>query len=126
MEDKIKLLRKNSDSAKEYFQKYLAYTIGPLELKNLMDEEPVNLLDVRRHADYDISHIPGALSLTKEEIADGLDKLDKEKTTVVYCYNPQCHLGAKACLILADYGYPCVLLEGGFKVWKDDFRFAST
>lgn len=126
MEDKIKLLRKNPDAAKNYFQQYLAFTIGPLELKNLMDEEPVNLLDVRRHADYDISHIPGAISLTKDEIAENLDKLDKEKTTVVYCYNAQCHLGAKACLILADYGYPCVLLEGGFKVWKDDFRFAST
>lgn len=126
MEDKIKLLRKNSDAAKDYFQQYLAFTIGPLELKNLMDEEPVNLLDVRRHADYDISHIPSAISLTKEEIAGNLDKLDKEKITVVYCYNPQCHLGAKACLILADYGYPCILLEGGFKVWKDDFRFAYT
>lgn len=126
MEDKIKLLRKNSDTAKDYFSEYLAYTIGPLELKNLMDEEHVSLVDVRRHADYDISHIPGALSLTKEKIADNLDKLDKEKTTVVYCYNSQCHLGARACLILADYGYPCVLLQGGFKVWKDDFRFAST
>ena len=126
MDDKIKDLRKNADSARNYFLEYLAYTIGPLELKNLMDEEHINLLDVRRHADFDISHIPGAISLTKEELADNLDKLDKEKTTVVYCYNSQCHLGAQACLILADYSYPCVLLQGGFKVWKEDFLFAST
>ncbi|MFQ8626552.1 MAG: hypothetical protein ACLSA2_08915 [Candidatus Gastranaerophilaceae bacterium] len=42
----------------------------------------------------------------------------------MYSYNQQCHLSAKACLILADYGYPTMLLEGGFKTWTEDFRFA--
>lgn len=126
MDDKIKEIRYDSKRAKDYFIEYLAFTIGPIDLKNIMDEGAVTLIDVRRRADYDISHIPSALSIPKEEIADNLDKLDKNLTTVVYCYNEQCHLGAKSCLILADYGYPCVLLEGGFKTWKEDFRFAST
>ncbi len=126
MDDKIKELRKNADSARNYFTQYLAYTVGPLELKNIMEEGEINLLDVRRHADYEISHIPGAVCITKEELADNLVKLDKEKITVVYSYNSQCHLGAECCLILADYSYPCVLLLGGFKVWKEDFRFVTT
>lgn len=126
MDDKIKNLRNNPDAAKNFFMECLAFTIGPVELKDLMDNEKVNLLDVRRDADYEVSHIPGATSIPKDELPDKLDRLEKGKTTVVYCYNSQCHLGAEACLILADYKYPCVLLEGGFKVWKEDFRFATT
>ena len=126
MDDKIKNLRNNPDAAKNFFMECLAFTIGPVELKDLMDNEKVNLLDVRRDADYEVSHIPGATSIPKDELPDKLDRLEKGKTTVVYCYNSQCHLGAEACLILADYKYPCVHLEGGFKVWKEDFRFATT
>ena len=126
MNDKIKEYRFDSGRAKEYFIEYLAYTIGPIDLKNLMEEGAVTIIDVRRKADYDISHIPNALSMPKDDISNNLDKLDKNIPTVVYCYNEQCHIGAKSCLILADYGYPCVLLEGGFKTWKEDFRFAST
>lgn len=124
--DKIIELRQDSGRAKEFFTECLAYTIGPVDLKDLTEEGAVNVLDVRRTADYEISHIPGAISIPKDELDDNLDKLDKNVTTVVYSYNEQCNLAAKACLILADYKYPCVLLKGGFKVWKEDFRFAST
>ncbi|HIS35864.1 TPA: rhodanese-like domain-containing protein [Candidatus Scatousia excrementigallinarum] len=126
MDDKIKEIRFDSTRAKNFFEEYLAFTIGPVDLKNLLDEGAVTLLDVRREADYAVSHIPNALSIPKEELADNLDKLDKNVTTVIYSYNEQCHLSVKAALILADYGYPCVILEGGFKTWKEDFRFAST
>ena len=54
------------------------------------------------------------------------NKLSKEEITVVYCYNEQCHLGIEACLILVEYGYPAMLLEGGFRTWTEDFRFATT
>lgn len=126
MNDKINKLRFDKDRAKEFFQEFLAFTIGPVDLKNLMEEGGVTLLDVRREADFEVSHIPNAVSIPKEVLADNLDKLDKNIPTVVYSYNEQCHLSAKACLILADYGYPCVILQGGFKTWKEDFRFAST
>lgn len=124
--EKIKELRANAEKAEHYFMKKLAYTLGPVELKTLMDEGKVRLVDVRRPEDYDIAHIPGAISIPQQEIANHLEELSKDETTVVYCYNQQCHLGAKACLTLAEYSYPCMLLEGGFKVWTEDFRFATT
>ena len=126
MDDKVTNLRRNSQEAQNYFEKILAFTLGPLELKTLMEENEVTLLDVRRAEDYEISHIPGAVSIPKDEIADNIDKLSKDNITVVYCYNQQCHLGAKAALILADYGYPVMLLDGGFQVWKEDFRYVVT
>lgn len=124
MNEKIKELRFNSVTAKDYFLKKLAYTIGPIELKQLMESDKIKIVDVRTHADYVINHIPTAISIPKEELDNNLQQLSKEEITVVYSYNQQCHLGAEACLILTDYNYPVVLLEGGFKTWMDDFRFA--
>jgi len=124
MREKIKELRKNSESAQEYFLKRLAYTLGPVELKNFMEKGGVQIIDVRTKADYDTGHIPGAISIPKDELDKNFDKLSKEDIAIVYCYNQQCHLGDSACLILADYGYPTMLLEGGFEVWVNDFRFA--
>jgi len=124
MDEKIKETRFNSDKAKCFFSKILAFTLGPVELKDLLDEGKVKVVDVRRPEDYEIAHIPSAVSIPKDELANNLDKLSKEEVTVIYCYNQQCHLGARACLILADYGYPVMLLEGVFKTWTEDFRFA--
>lgn len=126
MNDKIKEIRIDTQRAQCFFQELLAYTLGPIELKDLIDEGKVNLVDVRRLEDYEVSHIPGAISIPKEELADNTNKLSKEEITIVYCYNQQCHLGIEACLILAEYGYPVMLLEGGFKSWVEDFRFATT
>lgn len=125
MYDKIKEIRFNSEKAQCFFSKMLAFTLGPIELKNLMDEGKVKVVDVRLPQDYEIAHIPGAISIPENELANNLDKLSKEEVSVVYCYNQQCHLGAKAALVLAEYGYPVVLLEGGFKTWTEDFRFAT-
>lgn len=126
MDNKIKEMRFDCARAKEFYEECLAFTIGPIDVKNLMEDGDITLLDVRREADYEISHIPSAISIPKDSLADNLDKLDKNIPTIVYSYNQQCHLSYKAALILADYGYPSIVLEGGFKTWKEDFRFAST
>ena len=125
MDENVKELRYNTQKAQHYFEKILAFTTGPVELKTLLDEGNVNVIDVRNPEDYEISHIPGAISIPKDEISNNLEKLSKDKVNVVYCYNQQFHLGARAALILADYDYPVMLLEGGFKTWTEDFRFAT-
>lgn len=125
MDDKIKELRVNTEKAQCFFSKCLAYTLGPVELKGMMEHGNVILVDVRAKEDYAISHIPGAISIPKDELPEKLDELSKDKVTIVYCYNQQCHLGVRACLTLADYGYPCMHMEGGFDTWVNDFRFAT-
>ena len=101
MNEKIKALRSNSQEAQFYFEKILAYTLGPVELKSLMEKNDVELI---------VSHIPGAISIPKDELANNIEKLSKDKINVIYCYNQQCHLGARAALTLADYEYPVMLL----------------
>ncbi len=126
MNEKIKEIRHNTQQAQDYFSKKLAYTLGPVELKNFMEKGGVKVVDVRLKADYDIGHIPGAISIPKDELDQRLTELSKDEITIIYCYNQQCHLGDSACLTLAEYDYPTMLLEGGFKVWMEDFRFATT
>ncbi len=119
----IKELRFTPQKAQEYFSGILAYTLGPAELQRMLEGNKVILLDVRRKEDYDMGHIKDAISIPYELLDENLTLLSKEKVTVVYCYNQQCRLGAKACLTLAEYGYPVMLLEGGFKVWAQEFNF---
>ena len=126
MNEKIKEIRQDTQKAEDFFTKRLAYTLGPVELKNFMEKGGVKVVDVRLKADYDIAHIPGAISIPKDELDKRLTELSKDEITIVYCYNQQCHLGDNACLILAEYGYPTMLMEGGFKVWTEDFRFATS
>lgn len=125
MKSKVDELRFDFEKAQHYFIKKLAYTIGPIELKNLLDEDCVNLIDVRRKEDFEIKHIKGAISVPKDEITDNFEKISKDKINVVYSYNQQCHLSYKAALMLAEYSYPAVVLEGGIKVWDEDFRFST-
>lgn len=125
MHSQINEIRFNKEKAQCFFSKILAFTVGPVELKNLMDEQKVNIVDVRSPQDYEIAHIPSAISIPENELAEKLDNLSKENVTVVYSYNEHCKLGVRAALTLADYSYPVVLLDGGFKTWSEDFRFTT-
>jgi len=107
--------------AREYFEKKLAFTTGPVELDRWIKTGEDNLLvvDVRAAEDFAKGHIPGAINLPKGQW-DRPQGLSKEKTNVVYCYHQQCHLAANACVQFAGQEYPVMELEGGFEAWKDN------
>ena len=70
LEEDIQNIRNNPEKAECYFGKKLAFTLGPIELKNVCEKKHVKLIDVRMRADYEIAHIPEALSIPYEELAD--------------------------------------------------------
>lgn len=123
MTKNIQELRAHVEMAEVYFAKKLAYTLGPVELKKMMEKDNVRLIDVRAAEDYAEGHIPQAISIPKAELKDKLELLLKEDINIVYCYNQQCHLAASAAYTLALNGYPPMELEGGFSTWVDDFKF---
>lgn len=125
MSEYIDKIRRDREAAEDFFAEKLAFTLGPVELKKMLEDNKVKLLDVRRKEDYDASHIPPALSFPKEELLNRLDELSTNDIHVVYCYNQQCHLGAAAALVLAKNGYPVMELEGGFEVWTEGFGFET-
>lgn len=128
MSEEIKKLRYNTQKAKEYFSIVLAFTLGPVELKEMIEENKVRIIDVRAAEDYEKSHIPNSINITYEKLKEGLKnddiELSKEDINVVYCYNYLCHLGDRAAYKLAEAGYTVMLLQGGFKSWTEDFHFA--
>jgi rhodanese-related sulfurtransferase len=107
--------------AKAYFEDKLAFTTGPVELNRWIKAREDNLVvvDVREAEDFEKGHIPGAINVPKDqwEHARGLNK---GKTNVIYCYTPECHLGANACVRFASEGYPVMELDGGFEAWKEN------
>ena len=126
MSEYINNIRFNTKTAEDFFSQKLAFTLGPVELKKMLEDKKVKLIDVRRQEDYEEAHIPQAISIPKEELTENFSELLKEEVHVVYCYNQQCHLGAAAALILAKNGYPVMELEGGFNSWVNDFEFEVT
>lgn len=125
MSEFIDKIRRDKEAATDFFAEKLAFTLGPVELQHMLDENKVILIDVRRKEDYDESHIPQAISMPKDELANRLSELSQENIHVVCCYNQQCHLAAAAALTLAKNGYPVMELEGGFNVWADVFGFKT-
>lgn len=123
MSEYIDKIRYDAQIAEDFFAEKLAFTLGPVELKKMLAENKVKLIDVRRKEDYDEGHIPEATPIPKEELLNKLTQLSQEDVHVVYCYNQQCHLGAAAALVLAKNGYPVMELDGGFQVWEKDFGF---
>lgn len=124
MHEKIKELRFDSRSAQEFFLKKLAYVIGPNQLKKLLDEGEAVVVDIRDKEKYNEGHIPTAISIPKDEISQNTDKLSKDKLTIVYGCCEYCSAAAFACLTLADYGLPCVMMNGGYRAWAEYYRYA--
>ena len=123
-EEFVKRIRNSKEKAENYFAKKLAFSLGPVELKGLSEEGKVIIIDVRNKSDYNQGHLPQAMSIPYDEIENRLEELNRENLHVVYCYNPYCHLGARAALLLAQEGYPVMELDGGYNTWAEEFHFA--
>lgn len=123
MSEYIDKIRYDAEIAVDFFSEKLAFTLGPVELKKMLADGKVKLIDVRAKEDYDEAHIPEAMSMPKAELKDRLSELSEKNVHVIYCYNAQCHLAAAAALDLAKNGYPVMELDGGYDVWVNDFKF---
>ena len=88
------------------------------EAKQIMDsEEGYIILDVRTQEEYDQGHIPGAIVISHEEIAEKAEKVltDKEQLILVYCRSGRrSKLAAEA---LVELGYTNIKEFGGIIDW---------
>lgn len=115
-----KLTSNAPGKAKEFFERKMTYTLGPVEVQYYQEENvPMNIIDVRRTQDYEKGHVPGAISLPEEKW-ETLKGLSKEKPNIVYCYSVVCHLAAKACAYFAGQGFSVMEMDGGFLSWKEN------
>lgn len=87
----------------------------------LADHHPADyqLIDVRQMKEYADQHLPGAVWLPPEELPQRLERLDKRKTTIVYCARG---LRSRAVLqVMRKAGFTDVhSLRGGLQAWQGE------
>ncbi len=117
---KLTEITKDTEKAKEFFEHKLAFTLGPVELHRMSETEGnrIQIIDVRNSVDYHKGHIPEAISIQSSNLEYSLENLSRDKINIVYCYDQQCHLAARAAKMLAEEQFPVMELEGGFEAWK--------
>ena len=64
------------------------------------------IVEVLPRADYEREHLPGAHSVPLDAMqVDAVAELDRDTTTIVYCYDYQCDLSARAARRLETLGF---------------------
>ncbi|MDK0518249.1 metalloregulator ArsR/SmtB family transcription factor [Streptomyces sp. ML-6] len=88
------------------------------ELRARVAAGDVVVLDVRPTEEYLSEHIPGALSIPAQELADRIDELPKDTEIVVYCRGEYCVLAYDAVRLLTDRGHRAIRLNDGMLEWR--------
>jgi rhodanese-related sulfurtransferase len=114
-----KLVKNDPQQAKEFFQRKMNFTLGPIEVQYYREQNvPMNIIDVRHAEDFEKDHVPGAVSLAEEKW-ETLKGLSNDKPNILYCYSIVCHLAAKAAVFFAGKGFSVYEMDGGFASWKE-------
>ena len=86
-----------------------------LELKKMLKNNEVVLLDVREPYEVEICNIKGSLFIPMNEIPQNIEQLDKEKR-----YAVMCHSGVRSLYVsnyLNSLGYITLNVTGGIERW---------
>jgi rhodanese-related sulfurtransferase/DNA-binding transcriptional ArsR family regulator len=75
-------------------------------------------LDVRPRDEYAAGHIPGAISVPVEELADALSDIPADQEIVAYCRGAYCVLAHEAVRVLAAHGRRARRLADGMLEWR--------
>lgn len=108
-------------NAIEFFEGKVKFTLSPMDFLSQMKMNPGGfvLVDVRNAPPHIMKEkIKGAIILPQKDIENNLDKLPKNKTIILYCWETWCNLAAKSAITLLENGYDVKELAGGIAAWK--------
>jgi rhodanese-related sulfurtransferase/DNA-binding transcriptional ArsR family regulator len=88
------------------------------QLQHLAKTTTVTVLDVRPREEYAAGHIPGAVGIPLEELADRLAELPDEGQIVAYCRGAYCVLAHDAVRLLTAHGLTANRLADGMLEWR--------
>jgi rhodanese-related sulfurtransferase/DNA-binding transcriptional ArsR family regulator len=88
------------------------------ELRRLMREDDVTVVDVRPAEEYAAGHIPGALSVPVGELKRRLRELSKSREVVAYCRGRYCVYSLDAVTLLRKHGYRARRADEGLPDWR--------
>jgi rhodanese-related sulfurtransferase/DNA-binding MarR family transcriptional regulator len=81
-------------------------------------EGGIVVLDVRPAEEYAAGHIPGAISIPVDELADRIAELPADAEVVAYCRGAYCVLAHDAVRLLGARGRKAVRLTDGMLEWR--------
>ena len=88
------------------------------ELKKHLDKKNVQIIDVRTADEYNNGHIRGAENIVLTSLENSLDKIDKDKSVIVYCQSGV--RAAMATSILNRNGFKNIkTYSGGINEWTE-------
>lgn len=88
------------------------------ELLRRLEAGDVTVVDVRPGEEYTAGHIPGAVSIPVDELADRLAELPAGTTIVAYCRGSYCVMAHEAVRTLAAEGLSAARLSEGMLEWR--------
>ncbi|CAM4221540.1 metalloregulator ArsR/SmtB family transcription factor [Nocardiopsis rhodophaea] len=92
--------------------------VGRDELMAAATSGRAMVLDVRPANEYAAGHIPGAVSVPLEELADRLAEIPEDIEIVAYCRGRYCVMSYDAVRLLAANGRDAALLDEGILEWR--------
>lgn len=72
------------------------------------------LLDVRSDAEFNMGHIPNALNISVDNLRERISEIPRAEL-IIYCQVGQ--RGHTGTLLLREYGFEAVNLDGGYQTW---------
>ncbi|MCA1655323.1 MAG: metalloregulator ArsR/SmtB family transcription factor [Pseudonocardiaceae bacterium] len=108
--------------------------LGPEDTEHIDREELLRrtaageaiVLDVRPAEEYAAGHIPGAVSIPLDELAERLDELPADLDIVAYCRSSYCVFSHDAVRLLTARGHRALRLEDGVIEWQRAGKPLST
>jgi len=88
------------------------------ELRRLMREDDVTVVDVRPADEYEAGHIPGALSVPVADLKRRLRELPKRREVIAYCRGRYCVYSLDAVTMLRKHGYRARRAHEGWPDWR--------
>jgi rhodanese-related sulfurtransferase/DNA-binding transcriptional ArsR family regulator len=88
------------------------------ELRQLMRDGDVTVVDVRPAEEYEAGHILGALSVPVPELKKRLREIPKGREVIAYCRGRYCVYSLEAVTLLRKHGYRARRANEGLPDWR--------
>lgn len=95
-----------------------AEPVGRDELLRRVERHQATVLDVRPAEEYAAGHVPGAVSIPLDELADRIGELPADVHIVAYCRGSYCVLAHDAVRLLTAHGRHARPLADGILEWR--------
>jgi rhodanese-related sulfurtransferase/DNA-binding transcriptional ArsR family regulator len=92
--------------------------VDTAELLRRLEAGDVVVLDVRPGPEYDGGHLPGAIHIPVEELADRLGELPEDREVVAYCRGRYCVMAHDAVRLLTARGRQARRASDGVLEWR--------